>query len=168
MQTPGESAFVYGDGSLRGLNAETLPTDGPAVDALLDRRFADDKVPREERAYPALRAKLLMLTLAKTTPAQRSALWQSLAATPGLIDEGEGKDPEGRPGQVVRIPVSTPGALRITVVFDPGTSEVLSWSAETQDASRQPQPLGGKFPHLTAEQHTFLGAGHVTTVGERP
>lgn len=168
VQRLGDSPFAYGDGSLRGLDAETLPTDGPAVDALLDRRFADDELPQKARAYPAVRSKLTMLTLAKTTPAQRSALWESLAATPGLIDEGEGKDPEGRPGHVVRIPAGTPGASTITVVFDPGTSEVLSWSAEVQDASHRPQAPYAGYRFLTAEQHIFLGAGHVTAEGERP
>lgn len=155
---PGTGPYVYGDGPLAGLNSETLPTNGPAVDAFFADLYAKGNVVQEERPYDALRSKLTLLTQANTTARQRAALFSSLAATPGIVDRGEGKDPTGRPGHVVEVPVTHAGAATITVVFDPATSEVLSWTESLRAGN------GG----IPGQEHVFLTAGHVDALEQRP
>ena len=80
--------------------------------------------------------------------------------TPGLVDRGTGKDPLGREGSVVEIPVTEGGATTIRVVFDPDSSEVLSWSEHLRDGN------GGVS--IPGQDHMFLTAGHVASISARP
>jgi hypothetical protein len=162
---PGEHPYQYGDGMLANLSSETLPTTGADVDAYLKRLYhqanwAPGHPTADQEVYDLLRAKLLLLTQANTTAPQRAALYDALALTPGLTDRGDGHDPLGRPGHVVEVPVVLGGPARITVVFDPETSEVLSWTESTRD--------GTAGAYTPGQQHVFVMSGHVATEGTRP
>jgi hypothetical protein len=64
------------------------------------------------------------------------------------------RDPLGRPGEAIAIPVPTApeGNGRLTMIFDPATSALLYWS---EDGAAQ------------SERHTVLRSARVAEIGER-
>jgi hypothetical protein len=100
---------------------------------------------------------LLLLDSANTTPNQRAGLWGALALTPGVEAAPDVHDSLGRDGQAVTIPARPDGGGgTFTIVFDPRTSELLSWS------------LLGAGTGTPDQTHTILRAAHVTAIGKRP
>ena len=82
-----------------------------------------------------------------------------LALTPGLQTAPDARDPLGREGDAVAFALR-PGERakpeRFTVIFDPETSELLSWSLDAD---------GWGTPDQT---QTFKRAAHVRRIGDRP
>ena len=96
--------------------------------------------------YDVLRDVLTLLTISNATAQQRAALITVLTNYEGVTALEAVKDRRGREGHGVDIP-SGRGVVR--VIFDRDTSELLEWS----------EP---------GETHTFVKAGHVAKIGERP
>ena len=131
--------FAYGDGPLRDLDIAALPTEPRALLAALDDNNRCDRtghpgLPTAEQArYDITRSVLLLLGTANTTPSLRAALWGVLALLPGLQPVPDARDPLGREGEAVTFSLR-PGEQakpeRFRVIFDPETSELLSWSLD--------------------------------------
>jgi hypothetical protein len=150
ISTPHDMPNLYGDGPLARVPLNELPTDPAKLAALLvaahkDGRWtpdgawnpAPDSVP-----YEVLRDVLLLLTVANTTPEQRSALIGVLGNYDGAKPLADVRDRRGRAGRGVQI-------ADVRIVFSPDTSELLEWSQ-------------------AGETHTFLRFGHVARIGDRP
>lgn len=159
-----EREFVYGDGPLLDLDITALPTEPRELLAALDannrsQNWAPGLPTPVQARYDVTRSVLLLLGTANTTPALRAGLWGVLALLPGLTAETGVRDPLGRDGDAVRFTLRrmerTPPE-RFTVIFDPRSSELLSWSVGADE-------LG--TPALT---QTFIRAGHVREAGRRP
>jgi hypothetical protein len=161
-----------------------LPTEPRALrDELLRRWRADtNRVPVPGLAPPEREALerdqlihelLILLTVPNATPELRSALWGVLKLMPGVERAPDARDPLGRDGEAVRIPVASglvparpkgappypngePRVGAYTIVFDPKSSELLFWSLYGQ---------GGGTPDQT---HTIEQYGYVDGVGQRP
>lgn len=158
-----------------------LPTEARALqDELVRRRRSDPNVvptpggpdpvlERDQLIHEVLR----LLTIPNASPELRSALWEVLTLMPDVERASDAHDPRGRDGEAVRIrtasgmsfeaPEGAPpypnGPARVgtyTIVFDPGTSELLFWSLIGQ---------GGGTPDQT---HTIARSGYVDRIGERP
>jgi len=164
FSAPDERAYAYGDGPLRELDIAALPTGPRALLRALEVTYLRDFDPGYEPRRPTIdyhltRSALLLLGTANTTPALRSALWGMLALMPGLEPAPDARDPLGRAGDAVRLRM-TPAAYGptevFTVVFDPGTSVLLSWSLDGP---------GARYPD---QLHAFLRQGHVRKLGDRP
>ena len=155
---------MYGDGPLAHVEIEKLPTDAKALLAALDanerdRNWAPGLPTPDQARYDITHSVLLLLGTANTTPELRSALWGVLALMPGLRSESGVRDPIGREGDAVTLSLAPAGHARegtFRVIFDPETSTLLSWSLSGQ---------GGGTP---AQTHTFVRAGYVRKVGDRP
>jgi hypothetical protein len=165
-----EREFMYGDGPLLDLDIAALPTEPKALLAALeanerDQNWAPGLPTPDQVRYDVTRSILLLLGTANTTPELRSGLWGALALLPGLR-ASDAKDPRGREGEAVTLPapsslpfpagVRPPGNGTFTVIFDPDSSELLSWSEIGS---------GGGVPD---QVHTFVSAGHVRNLGDRP
>jgi len=154
LRTPRDMPNLYGDAALAKVPLSELPTEPKALAALLLAAHEDGRwtlsggwnpIPSTIK-YDVLRDVLTLLTIANATAQQRAALIGVLANYEGVTALESVQDRRGREGRGVDIP-SGRGAVR--VIFDADTSEVLEWS----------EP---------GESHTFLKAGHVARVGERP
>jgi hypothetical protein len=162
--TPHDDPFTYGDGPLAEVDIEKLPAEPRALLATLDANERNQNwapgLPTDSQArYDITHSVLLLLGTANTTPELRSALWGVLALMPGLQSEPDVRDPQGREGDAVTLslkPSENSRAGTFRVIFDPETSTLLSWSLTGQ---------GGGTPVQT---HTFLSAGQVRNVGDRP
>ncbi|WP_028061908.1 hypothetical protein [Solirubrobacter soli] len=165
-----EREFMYGDGPLLDLDIAALPTEPKALLAALEANeralnWAPGLPTPDQVRYDVTRSILLLLGTANTTPHLRAGLWGALALLPGL-KASDAKDPLGREGEAVTLPappnlpvpagVGSPRTGTFTVIFDPDSSELLSWS---QLGS------GGGIPD---QVHTFVRAGHVRNLGDRP
>ena len=162
---PDVRPYAYGDGPLHDLDISALPTEPQGLRQALQADFLRDFDPGYEPnasalAYHVTRSVLLLLSTANTTPSLRAALWGVLALTPDL-EASSARDPRGREGEAVRFRLTRmPGGPpdRFTVIFDPETSELLSWSIDGEANG-----LG------TPDQSTVLiRAAHVRDLGERP
>ena len=154
IQTPRDMPNMYGDGPLAKVPLDELPTDPQRLANLLleahrDGRWTPDGHwnPPPAIADDVLHDILLLLTEANTTPAQRAALITVLTNYDGVKALPAVKDHRGRDGRGVEIPVGARGPVR--VIFAPGTSELLEWSAP-------------------GDVHTYVRFGHVARLGERP
>ena len=159
-----EREFVYGDGPLLDLDIAALPTEPRALLAALDKNnrsinWAPGLPTPEQARYDITRSVLLLLGTANTTPSLRAALWGVLALLPGLQPVPDARDPLGREGEAVTFSLR-PGEQakpeRFKVIFDPKTSELLSWSLDAD---------GWGTPDQT---RTFIRAAHVRQIGDRP
>jgi hypothetical protein len=166
-----EREFMYGDGPLLDLDIASLPTEPKALLAALEANERDQNwapgLPTDGQVrFDVTYSLLLLLGTANSTPELRSGLWGALALLPGLTAAPDAKDPRGRDGEAVTLPAPRGGPVpagvgaahegTFTVIFDPGSSELLSWSLTG---------VGGGTPD---QVHTFVRAGHVRNVGDRP
>jgi hypothetical protein len=105
---------------------------------------------------------LNLLSAARVTPAQRSAMLDVLSSDPAAHDLGTVKDAEGREGRGVQLHYPGAqflfGANRFEVIFDPDSSEILQWSVAPDEPSRG----------TPARIETVLASGYVTAIGDRP
>jgi hypothetical protein len=114
-------------------------------------------LPTEAQTHYDMVRKVLYLLGQASDPKLRATLFELLAITPGVERADGAEDPLGRSGRAVRIPTRPDGGGgTFTVVFDPETSELLSWSEVG---------TGGGTPD---QSHTILHAGQVAAVGDRP
>jgi hypothetical protein len=87
----------------------------------------------------------------RTAPFELSALTPGVERAPGAID------PRARSSRALGIPTHADGSGgRITTVFDPDTSEPLSWSEVGTGAG------------MPDQSHTILNAGQVAAIGDLP
>jgi hypothetical protein len=165
-----ENDFAYGDGPLLHLDIAALPTDPKALLAALEdnergQNWAPGLPTDDQVRFDVTYSILLLLGTASSTPELRAGLWGALALLPGL-KPSDAKDPNGRDGEAVTLPAPSRRPIpwgtghadvgTFTVIFDPGSSELLSWSLTG---------AGGGTPD---QSHTFVRAGHVRNVGDRP
>jgi hypothetical protein len=108
-----------------------LPSDPDALYAQLERRAKGHPEGTHEEMF-TLVGDALRESMA--TPAQRAALYEVAARLPGVDLVGSVKDPAGRPGLAVAMPMEADG-VRHTLVFDPETAVLL---AETEIALENP------------------------------
>jgi hypothetical protein len=168
MLAPGDMPNLYGDGALANVPLSELPADPTQLYDLLvaanqDLRWstghahwAQGRPTTAQARYDVLRAVLLLLTEANTTPSQRAALIGVLGEYDGVEPLASVRDHAGREGRGVEIPVARDDGLPqapVRVIFAPHTSELLEWSE------------GGDDP---GEVHTYLAWGHVAAIGDRP
>jgi hypothetical protein len=150
MTTPRDMPNLYGDGPLAKVPLSDLPTEPEALGKLLLEAHEDGRwTPggswnpvRGTAPYEVLRDVLLLLTRANVTPDQRAALITVLSNYAGAAPLPDATDRRGRAGRGVMI-------AGVTIIFDPQTSEVLEWSERGQT-------------------ETFLAAGQVARIGDRP
>ena len=165
-----ERDFMYGDGPLLDLDITALPTEPKALLAALEanergQNWAPGLPTGDQVRFDVTYSLLLLLGTANTTPELRGGLWSALALLPGL-KPSDAKDPNGRDGDAVTLPAPSQRAIpwgtgradvgTFTVIFDPDSSELLSWSLTG---------VGGGTPD---QVHTFVRSGHVRNVGDRP
>ena len=160
-----ERDFVYGDGPLLDLDIAALPTEPRALLAALDKNnrsinWAPGLPTPEQARYDITRSVLLLLGTANTTPSLRAALWGVLALTPGPASPrrtpATRSAARARPWPSACSPGGRPSRSAFTVIFDPKTSELLSWSLDAD---------GWGTPDQT---RTFVRAAHVRQIGDRP
>jgi hypothetical protein len=159
-----ERAFVYGDGPLLHLDISALPTEPRALLRALvannrSQNWAPGRPTPEQARYDVTRSVLLLLGTANPPPSLRAGLWGVLALTPGLQAAPDARDPLGRAGEAVTFRLRAgerSSEEAFTVIFDPKTSELLSWSVAA---------TGLGTPDQT---HTFVRAAHVRKIGDRP
>jgi hypothetical protein len=108
-----------------------LPSDPDALYAQLERRAKGHPEGTHEEMF-TLVGDALRESMA--TPAQRAALYEVAARLPGVDLVGSVKDPAGRPGLAVAMPMEADG-VRHALVFDPETAVLL---AETEIALENP------------------------------
>jgi hypothetical protein len=172
---PRDGAYAYGDGPLAELDPADLPSDRDGIAKTLREGIETDRW----SPYPESRGKdnratrapvdsyltysmLYLLTQARTTPQQRAAMLDVLAADPAARDLGTVKDAEGRSGRGVALDYPGEqflfGANHFVVIFDPDSSEILQWSMAPETPNRG----------TPARTVTVLAGGYVAEVGERP
>jgi hypothetical protein len=172
------STTPYGDGPLANLDPAELPSDPASIARVLEDGIRNNRW----SADPAGRGKpstlppgvsdasfitysiLNLLTNARLTPAQRSALLTVLADDPNARDLQATTDSRGRAGRGVSLTYDGPqvllGAQRFRVTFDPRSSEILEWSL-----SGEPGADARSTPATTT---TVLATGFAQRTGERP
>jgi hypothetical protein len=172
---PADRAYAYGDGPLAELDPADLPSDRDAIRATLregieknlwsssTRSRGKDTRVRDTPIDSFLTYSVLyLLTQARTSPPQRAAMLDLLAADPAAHDLGTTKDAEGRTGRGVALDYPGEqfllGANHFTVIFDPDSSEILQWSLAPDTPNR----------YTPARTVTVLDGGYVAKIGERP
>lgn len=173
---PRDGAYAYGDGPLAELDPADLPSDRDGIRETLrdgiehnrwspypESRGKDTRAPGAAPIDSYLTYSMLyLLTQARTTPQQRAAMLDLLAADPSAQDLGTIRDAEGRSGRGVSLhyPHSQflAGANKFTVIFDPDSSEILQWTVAPETPNRS-------TPDRIV---TVLGGGYVARVGARP
>jgi hypothetical protein len=173
---PRDGAYTYGDGPLAELDPADLPSDRDGIRATLrdgiehnrwspypESRGKDTRAPGAAPIDSYITYSMLyLLTQARTTPQQRAAMLDLLAADPAARDLGTVHDAEGRIGRGVAL--DYPGdqflsaANHFTVIFDPDSSEILQWTVKPETPNRS-------SPERVV---TVLGGGYVARIGERP
>jgi hypothetical protein len=165
IDKPRDTAYAYGDGPLADLDPADLPAGRDAIGAALREKIQDGRPADGSRDSFVAYSIINLLVAARLEPAQRAALLDVLATDPHAQDLGTVTDSEHREGRGVRLSYAGPqpflGVGAFTVVFDPGTSEVLEWSL---------QPPAGADARGTAldRTETVLTAGFAPAVGARP
>lgn len=112
--------------------------------------------PRPGRArYLVVRLALSLLTYPDADPELRDALVGVVATSPGATSIPDFKDPMGRSGIALRIPIAFDAEWEIRVLLDTGGTELLYWSFG---------PVGGKVE----ESHLIECTRLVRQIRERP
>lgn len=170
LQAPGEQPYPPPGSAQRPLPLDEVPSDAGALLQKLTAGYRSGRIsdgsrpsPSRER-YQVTTLILQLLSDADATPAQRGALFEALARMKAVTSLGTITDPLGRRGQAVAISTIAadplPGA-RFEVIFDPATSELLTWTV-TNDV---PTTSEGT---LTERTHTIVRAGDVDRSDARP
>lgn len=148
-----------------------LPTDADALLQTLTDGYRNGRIstdgsrPSQTRErYQVTAFILMLLSDANVTADQRAALFGALSRMPAVTSLGTITDPTGRSGQGVAIKTTAADPLpsaRFTVIFDPATSALLSWTVATEIAP-------GSDPALTERSHIVTRAGQVDALDTRP
>jgi hypothetical protein len=128
-------------GQLRG-RVVVLPTE-PAVLAVRLREEAN--LTRGEVPLAAATLQLIAEDLRNpvSTPPLRRALYEAAKRVPGVEYLGERADPEGRDGIAIGVTDSRPGGPRLySMIFDPGTSQVLATETTALTRAGAGEPVG--------------------------
>ena len=106
----------------------------------------------------------MLLSEAHVSPEQRAALFEALARMAGVTSLGTVADARGRSGEGVlsALPAADPSTgAHFTVIFDPRTSALLSWTV-TNDVTADDTPTLAKLRHL------IIASGHTDYSSVRP
>lgn len=172
---PEDEPYEYGDGPLAKTDLEELPTDADALEETLTGIVrhsrgstavftGEGEPPANVIAYEVAHTTLHLIAEARIPPRLRAAAWTVLSRVDGARATGETVDPLGRRGEAVEIRVSygppdLPSRQVLTVVFDPDSARLLSWS----------QRSDGREPEWSYEQtHVVEQTGDVSSTDERP
>ena len=142
----------YGPSAQRAadnLDPTGLPTDPSTLRAALAQRYGTGTDPAL-----VISAVVSLLDEPGITPKLRSALFDALAATPGINSYGTTTDALGRSGDAVGAVVE---GIRVLMIFDPVTTALLGEQKTVVDAAQLVVP-----PHLSASQ---VGAIRSETAG---
>jgi hypothetical protein len=144
----------------------SLPTNprglSAAIDALAARHHVEALFAQRD-IRTAIRFEIVSaLAEAPTSAALRSALYQVLAATPGIRLLGPARDSIGREGMAVTDRV---GDIEFEVIIDPATGELLQASRTLLHRSRL--YFDGKQPPGLIDRATFLAEGIVASTHSR-
>jgi hypothetical protein len=177
---PGSHSYQFGDGWLRDLSLNQLPTDPDALLAYLRRSYAASGVVGPARLRAAANGELaynllLLLTDTPASPELRATLFRALAKLDSVRDLGDMTDEQGRKGHGIAIGWGVAGQTTVgeyRVIVDPDTSEVLSWSVRG-DRGADLEPAGTprgepKVPALVERTVTILRTAQVPGEGATP
>ncbi len=166
---PGTSSKTFGPGGLHYEDFSGLSTDPDELYEQIERRAVDGKtsgVPVPEGAPVAVNMFAIVGDLLRETvapPDLRAALYEVAARIPGVELVGRVTDPAGRTGMAVAM-VSEADGLRLELVFDPETTELLA----------ERQVLLRRVDWVDAERGTVIGwvayleSGSVDSTSARP
>lgn len=128
-------------GMLRG-RVQTLPTEAK----VLAGRLRAEALAEGSEAPPAAATLQLIaedLRNPVATPALRRALYGATKYLPGIENLGQVSDPEGRKGAAVGLTVAgRSGPTQYSLIFDPRTSDVLTFEATALDPEGVGAPEG--------------------------
>jgi hypothetical protein len=193
MLKASEQPFTFGDGLLARVPLTELPTDPHELARFVIRHHFAYGRPGFSQAmlrYDCTRELLALLAYSKASPALRAAAFRALpelgnvapASTSGTAasvtisfpGEARTSDPDGPPSQDGTPAPLLGGAnanrpLRLTVVVDTDTGELLSWSEVHPLRFAPPTPATAKIgEQLVGESHTYAATGQVARTSQRP
>jgi hypothetical protein len=152
--------------SLSYTQLRRLPANPAGLRAVVDRIAARDDVARQfpSGQWQAVVKFALLRGLAQTPapPRVRAALYRVLASTPGIRLVGRRTDSVGRTG--VAVAVTLAGAIRLELIIDPSTGDLLQTSRTLLHRS----PLMAGQPVGLVNRDTFLLSAVVKSTHSRP